>query len=64
MENVKGTIKIQFMSNFSSTWQKVGFATPNRRKTPYIKGKKKCTKKTYTLMELIFNQRRKKKKKR
>jgi hypothetical protein len=27
------------MANFSPTWQKVGFAAPNRRRTPHIKGK-------------------------
>jgi hypothetical protein len=32
------------MANFFSTWQKVSFAAPNRRKTPHIKGKK-CTQK-------------------
>jgi hypothetical protein len=57
MENVKGITKIQlllYMANFSLSWQKVRFATPNRRMTPHINGKK-CTKKTYTLMQLIFN---------
>jgi hypothetical protein len=32
------------MSNFSPTRQKVGFAAPNRRRTPYIKGKKNAQK--------------------
>jgi hypothetical protein len=53
-KNVKGTTKIQLMSNFSPTWQNVGFAAPNRKRTPHIKGKK-CTQKTYALMQLIFN---------
>jgi hypothetical protein len=52
-ENVKGTTKIQLMANFSPTWQKVGFAEPNKRRIPHIKGRK-CTqkkkKKSYTLM--------------
>jgi hypothetical protein len=32
------------MTNFSYTWQNVGFTALNRRRTPHIKGKK-CIKK-------------------
>ena len=41
-------LKAQQKSNFSPIWQMVGFAVPNKRRTPHIKGKK-CTKKKLTL---------------
>jgi hypothetical protein len=40
--------------------QNEGFVAPNKRMMPHIK-KKKCTKKTYSLMHLIFNSKKKEK---